>query len=57
MGFRSGDKAKKPPECKTHEYPTSCPHLKERNDYSMSGETYNCAVCGEYLFLDYEEMK
>lgn len=56
MSQREGDKSKKPPECRTHEYPTRCPHLKETGG-GFEGERYRCDRCGESFFLDYEEMK
>ena len=56
MADRAGDPAKRPPECKTHEYPTKCPHLEEIGG-GMAGERYDCKVCGEYFFLDYDEMR
>jgi hypothetical protein len=58
MKDRKGDANKQPPECRVlGNYKMPCPNLKERNDHSMSGETYKCDVCGEYFFLDYEDMK
>ena len=59
MTDRAGDESKKPPECVAlGRYKIlSCPNMKERDDRSFSGETYDCAVCGERIFLDYEDMK
>lgn len=34
----------------------SCPHLKEIGG-GFAGERYSRKICGEYFFLDYEEMK
>lgn len=58
MSHRSGDSEKQPPECRAlGRFKHKCPNLKERDDTRMDGETYDCAVCGEHMFLDYEEMK
>lgn len=58
MSDRKGDESKQPPECRAlGRWKHSCPNLVERDDHSMSGETYDCKVCGEHMFLDYEEMK
>lgn len=55
-----GDPKKQPPECVAlGRSKMACPNLVEtkasRKD--MEGETYECAVCGEYVYLDYEEMR
>jgi hypothetical protein len=58
MSRDQGDPEKQPPECKAlGRWKHKCPNLKERQDFSMEGETYDCEVCGEHMFLDYEEMK
>lgn len=54
MSDRKGDKSKQPPECKI-EFENHCPHIKETG--SMQGEQYDCPVCGERFYLDYEEMR
>lgn len=57
MADYAGDPAKQPPECQAlGTNKMRCPNLVET--YSgMDGERYKCAVCGEYFFLDYEEMR
>jgi hypothetical protein len=67
MSDRKGDPTKQPPECKPVFTPipnhpqglgnwSSCPNLQEvRSDYA--GETYECDVCGERYWLDYDEMR
>lgn len=35
---------------------TKCPNIKETGG-GFDGEQYDCEVCGESYFLDYEEMK
>jgi hypothetical protein len=57
MTDRTGDPAKKPPECKTSEFPTRCPHLVDVTPKSFETETYSCEVCGEYFRLYYSEMQ
>lgn len=54
MPDRKGDPAKQPPECKGGSM--SCPNLKETGG-GFEGERYDCEVCGEHFFLDYEDMK
>ena len=56
MSDRKGDPAKQPKECKIREPAGTCPHIKETGG-SFEGERYDCDVCGEYFFLDYEDMK
>jgi hypothetical protein len=35
-----------------------CPNMKLReNDKDWSGENYDCKVCYQHVWLDYEEMK
>jgi hypothetical protein len=63
---RNGDKSKQPPECAPRFTPSAqnprlgvwsrCPNLKETGG-GMSGEQYDCAVCGESYFLDYDDMR
>jgi hypothetical protein len=58
MSWTHGDEAKQPPECKTlGRWKMKCPNLKEMDPKNMEGETYSCEVCGEYVYLDYEEMR
>ncbi len=58
MTYRKGDPAKQPEGCKPEMYSNNpCPNLTERNPTDMSGETYRCDVCGEYVYLDYDEMR
>jgi hypothetical protein len=54
MADRRGDPSKQPPECKGGA--TSCPNLEETGG-GMDGEQYNCKVCGEAFYLDYDEMR
>jgi hypothetical protein len=66
MGDRKGDKSKQPPECEPRFTPSAhdphrgvwsqCPNLKETGG-GMAGERYDCDVCGESYFLDYDEMR
>lgn len=59
MSDRKGDPLKKPPECGIRDgrgASWDCPHLKEVGG-GFEGERYKCEVCGEYFYLDYEEMK
>jgi len=49
-----GDKAKQPAGCKDGS--TDCPNLK--NIYEgYDGERWQCEVCGESFYLDYDEMR
>ncbi len=66
MTWHQGDPNKQPDECKAlgkwkggNPHQKACPNLKETeaSKRDMEGETYNCEVCGEYVFLDYEEMR
>ena len=44
--------------CKTQRESWQCPNMKGReNDRDMSGDNYDCKVCGRHIWLDYEEMK
>jgi hypothetical protein len=44
--------------CQTERESWSCPNMKGvEGDTDMSGEHYECKVCGRTMFLDYEEMK
>ena len=54
MADRKGDPAKKPEGCQGTE--STCPNIKEVGG-GFEGERYSCEVCGEYYFLDYEDMK
>ncbi len=57
MSDRDGDPAKQPPECQAlGSYKMKCPNLKETGG-GMAGERYDCEVCGEHFYLDYEDMK
>lgn len=60
MGDRKGDDAKRPPECTGRTAPykssSSCPNLKETGG-GFEGEQYNCEVCGERYYLDYDDMR
>ena len=57
MADRKGDPAKQPPECKMRET-SRCKHLRETSHkFDMSGETYDCDVCGEHFRLYYDEMQ
>ncbi len=49
-----GDPDKQPSECK--ENWTKCPYITSIYE-SMDGERWNCDHCGEYFWLDYEDMK
>lgn len=56
MADRAGDPEKQPPECKAlGSYKMACPNLNETGG-GMTGERYECEVCGEYFFLYYEDM-
>lgn len=65
MADCKGDDSKRPIECGRHPMyddenprpPRSCPHLKEMDPNNMDGETYDCKVCGEHFYLDYDEMR
>lgn len=58
MSNRKGDESKQPAECKAlGSHKMSCPNLKEMDPLNMDGETYDCEVCGEHFYLDYEEMR
>lgn len=52
----NGDPEKKPPACRALSRKLDCPNMKEVG-LSMSSEDYECAVCGESLSLDYDEMR
>lgn len=56
MADRKGDPEKQPPECKINDAPPRCPNIKETGG-GFEGEQYDCPVCGERYYLDYEEMK
>jgi hypothetical protein len=57
MADRAGDVTKQPPECQAlGTYKMACKNLKEAGG-GMEGERYSCEICGEYFFLDYEEMR
>jgi hypothetical protein len=49
------------PQCKlgfVRPYRLDCPNMKPReNDRDFSGDNYDCALCGQHVWLDYEEMK
>lgn len=48
----------KPIPCKTERESWSCPNMKGReNDTDLTGEHYECKVCGQTIFLDYDEMR
>lgn len=51
---RDGDDEKKPQVCKENVW--KCPNLKEKGG-GFEGEQYVCEVCGERIWLDYEDMK
>lgn len=37
---------------------TDCPNMKGVDgDTDMSGDNYECKVCGQRVWLDYEDMK
>lgn len=60
MTWHHGREDKQPPECVAlGRWKMKCPNLKETeaSKKDMEGETYMCEVCGEYIFLDYEEMR
>lgn len=58
MAWHHGDDKKRPQEClDLGRWKMKCPNLKETDPKNMEGETYQCAVCGEYVYLDYEEMR
>jgi hypothetical protein len=45
-------------QCKTARESWRCPNMKPRDDdRDMSGEHYECKVCGRTMFLDYDEMR
>jgi hypothetical protein len=46
------------PPCKTDRESWQCPNMKGvEGDTDMSGEHYECKVCGRTEFLDYDEMR
>ncbi len=55
--MRKGDQDKRTEECKALTYQSSCPNLKEREDNDMSGERYDCTICGASYYLDYDEIR
>ena len=58
MSDRKGNPDKQPKECRElGSYKMACPNLKEIDLKNMNGETYDCAVCGEHFYLDYDEMR
>lgn len=54
MADHDGDQTKKPPEC-GGAHRTTCPHVKSAGD-TFESERYECAVCGAYYTLHYDEM-
>lgn len=57
MGDRKGDATKKPAECRDRKDSVlRCPNIKEVGG-GMDGEQYDCSVCGERVYLDYDEMR
>jgi len=47
-----------PIPCTTDRQSWSCPNMKDvEGDTDMSGEHYECKVCGRRMFLDYDEMR
>ena len=57
MSNKPGDQSKKPPECKAlGKFPYKCQNLKEIGS-DFEGEQYKCEICGQQIYLDYEEMK
>lgn len=57
MGDRKGDPSKQPEGCEPARYSRNpCPNMKETGG-GMSGEQYNCDVCGERFYLDYDDMR
>lgn len=48
-------KLKKSPECISNW--TKCKNIKYRDDTDMDGETYDCEVCGEHIYLYYDDMR
>lgn len=58
MTWHHGKDEKRPKECiDLGKWKMKCPNLKELDPTNMEGETYSCEVCGEYIYLDYEEMR
>lgn len=58
MTYYRGDDSKRCQGCQPEKYSRNpCPNLKETDLKNMEGETYECKVCGEYIFLDYDEMR
>ncbi len=44
--------------CSTPRQSWQCPNMKSReDDRDMTGDNYDCKVCGRHIWLDYEEMK
>lgn len=58
MADRKGDPNKQPPECgrRGQRIGGRCPHIKETGG-GFDGERYDCDVCGEHYYLDYDEMR
>lgn len=55
MADIKGDAAKQPVECTVNKN-NCCPNIAETGG-GMSGEQYECKVCGERFFLDYDDMR
>lgn len=55
MADIKGDPAKQPVECTVNSN-NRCPNLAETGG-GMSGEQYECKVCGERFYLDYDDMR
>ena len=55
MADRKGDPTKQPAECQRSKT-RDCPHLKETGG-GFDGERYDCKVCGEHYYLDYDDMR
>ena len=44
--------------CTTDRQSWQCPNMKDReDDRDMSGENYDCKLCGRHIWLDYDEMR
>ena len=44
--------------CTTERDSWQCPNMKRReNDRDMTGENYDCALCGRHEWLDYDDMR
>lgn len=44
--------------CITKRESWQCPNMKYRsNDTDMSGETYECKVCGKREYIDYDDIR